>query len=105
MRTGEIARWTTPSIHYKPSKVALSEIEEIELTLKQAGQTVIRAGKENAQILSDGFLWNFTQEETGMLTNGVAMTVQIDYKTTNGQRYTTRPQDYIVSDSAVNGVI
>lgn len=83
----------------------MADIEDIELTLKQMERVVVCVGKDEAQTLADGFLWNFTQEQTGMLTCGITMTVQIDYKTTNGQRYTTKEKEYFVCDSAVNGVI
>lgn len=103
--SGEVARWTTPSILYKPKEATMADIAEIELTLKQMGRTVILRGKDEAQVLDEGFLWHFSQEDTSALSLGAVMTVQIDYKTINGQRYTTRKQEYVVSDSAVNEVI
>ena len=102
---GQIARWTTPSIFYKPKAAAVGEIAEVEITLKQLGRTIIRKGKEQAAIVEDGFIWHFEQTETSGLTRNTPMTVQVDYLTTNGQRYTTREYEYLVCDSAVNEVI
>lgn len=104
-KNGEVARWTTPSIHYKPREAVPADIVEIELTLKQMGKVVVRMGKDDAQSLEDGFLWHLGQEQTAQLVRTATMFVQIDYKTVNGQRYTTRAQEYVVSDSAVNEVI
>lgn len=103
--SGIIARWTTPSILYKPSQVGVSDIEDIFVALKQRGVTRLVKGIENASVTEDGFLWGFTQEETGLLHKNAQIEVQIDYKTATGQRYTTRPLVLEPMNSAVDGVV
>ena len=58
----EIARWTTPSITYKPEAVEIANVDEIFLVVKQKGREVLRKGKEDAIVDENGFTWFFTQE-------------------------------------------
>ena len=102
---GEIARWTTPAIFYKPSKVAVDDIDEIFLVFIQAGKTVLVKCKDCATITPEGFLWTLEQEDTGFLTLNQNVMIKIDYLTVNGMRYTTRGKNYKVSNSGLNGVI
>ena len=100
----EIARWTTPSITYKPSMVEIANVDEIYLVIKQNGQELVRKDKADAIIDENGFTWFFTQEETSVLSARVNATIQIDYLCGTA-RYTTVPRPYNITDSAVNEVI
>lgn len=102
---GVIARWTTPSILYKPSMVEIENVAEIYLTIKQGGVTVVTKGYEDADITEDGFLWTLTQEDTSALANRRTATVQVDYKTLDAMRYTTVPKQYEIGDSGIQEVI
>lgn len=101
---GEIARWTTPTITYKPSQVEMADITDIKMTIRQNGQVVLEKGMEAAQIDENGFAWLLSQEETGLLTQTLLLTVQVDYKTEGGLRYTTVPKTFNVVGSAINEV-
>ena len=100
-----IARWTTPSVLYKPAQAEVSDVAEIYLVLRQKGEEKLRKSKADASISEDGFLWNFTQEDTGNLTANSTVRIQIDYVTKSGQRYTTRAVMTELINSAVNEVI
>ena len=102
---GNIARWTTPTVKYKPSQAEVQTIEEIYLAISQGGTVLIRKGIDEAEKLEDGFSWDFTQEETSLLTNRKAITIQIDYKCFNGMRCTTMPRTYNAINSAIDEVI
>ncbi|MBQ7146029.1 MAG: hypothetical protein IJR95_04595 [Lachnospiraceae bacterium] len=101
----KMAAWTTPSIRYKPSQVEMSEVEEIIVIVSQMGKRVLELNKEGAAVSEDGFVWPLSQEETGLLSGTVVATIQVDYKTTSGLRYTTMPKSFDVVSSAVQGVI
>ena len=100
-----IARWTTPSITYKPREVAVTDIAELRLVISQNGIDVIV--KDQAQaIINDGmFIWDFAQGETSKLVLGSPASVQVDYLTNDHKRFTTRRFMANVSDSAINEVI
>ena len=100
----EIARWTTPSITFKPSMVEISEVDEIYLVVKQNGQECIRKSIEDAVIDANGFTWFFTQEETSVLNARLDASVKIDYLCGTA-RYTTNAVPYDITDSAVDEVI
>lgn len=102
---GTIARWTTPSIRYKPSQVEVDDIEEIYVVLSQNDKEKLRKSKADASISEDGFIWSFTQEDTGDLVANSTVKIQIDYVTNNGQRYTTKAVMTDLINSAVNEVI
>lgn len=101
---GQIARWTTPTIRYKPQAVEMSEVEEIYAAVKQKGETVLMKSLEDAYVSEDGYFWALSQEETGELIQNLIATVQVDYKTKSGQRYTTFTESFYVSGSARNEV-
>lgn len=103
--TGVIGKWTTPTITYKPSKVDVSDVAEIFLTISQGGNDVVMLGKDAAAVTEDGFVWLLTQEQTSMLSTARMAAVQVDYKTNTGKRYTTVPQQFSVVNSAVSEVI
>lgn len=103
-KNGQIARWTTPTIRYKPRAAAVSEILEIYMTVKQKGAVVIQKSLEEASVSEEGYSWLLSQEETGMLTEGLLATVQVDYKTQVGLRYTTHEKSIDISGSARNEV-
>ena len=103
-KNGQIARWTTPTIRYKPRAAGMSEILEIYMTVKQKGAVVIQKSLEEASVCEEGYSWLLSQEETGMLTEGLLATVQVDYKTRVGLRYTTHEKSIDISGSARNEV-
>lgn len=103
--SGILARWTTPSISYKPSQCEVANIKEIFLTLKQRGVTKIIKSIDDAGTSEDSFTWQFSQEETGVLSKNTAIVAQIDYVTLTNQRYTVMPITLSPMDSAVDGVI
>lgn len=98
----EIARWTTPSITYKPMAVEIANVDEIYLVLKQGNREIIRKDKDDAVIDENGFTWFFAQEETSLLHDSAK--AQVDY-TSGTARYTTKPITYTITDSAVDEVI
>ncbi len=98
----EIARWTTPSITYKPEAVEIANVDEIFLVVKQKGREVLRKGKEDAIVDENGFTWFFTQEDTSLFHDLVS--VQVDY-TCGTARYTIQPRSYKITDSAIDEVI
>ncbi len=102
---GAIARWTTPSISYKPLAVTADRIVIIELRIRQAGQDIISKGLSDAAIIDGGFVWDFDQEESGLIARTPPVYAQIDYVADNGRRFTTRPYEFAVFNSAVDGVI
>ena len=104
--TGDlIARWTTPAVTFKPSVAEISDIVEIEMVVNQGGE-VIRKGLDDATIVDDTYVWNFTQEESSKLTASRSAFVQIDYKTASGMRYTVYPpRKFNTVNSAVDEVI
>lgn len=101
----KIARWTTPSILYKPSEVGVGDVEQIYVTLRQKGEVVIEKETSSATITDDGFEWDLTQEETSLLDRNCVIEIQVDYTTTDGYRYTTIPRVLTSMNSAVDGVI
>ena len=100
----QIARHTTPSFTFKPSTVAVGEIDEIYLVIKQNGVEVIRKPLADAVVGNDNFTWTFSQEETALLNSRPSAVVQIDY-TSGTARYTTVPRQYDITESAINEVI
>lgn len=104
-RNGVIGKWTTPSIMYKPSKVEMTDVAEIYVTVSQVGTVVAQYGMEYAQITDEGFIWLMSQEDTAKLKTTMTATIQVDYKTTGGLRYTTVPKVLDVVNSAVEGEI
>lgn len=101
---GCIARWTTPSITYKPSAVEIANVDEIYLVIKQGGVEVIRKDKDAATVSTNGFTWFLEQTDTSLLSAKRVSVVQIDY-TSGTARYTTIPRQYEITDSAINEVI
>ena len=104
-KSGVIGTWTTPSIRYKPSKVEMSEVAAIFVKVSQRGETVAQMGIEAAQRTEEGFIWLLSQEDTAKLTSTMTATVQDDYLTTGGLRYTTMPKTLEVVNSAIEGEI
>lgn len=103
--SGILARWTTPSITFKPSQVTVDQIAEIYITLSQRGTPKLVKGLNDAELTEDGFIWRFSQEDTGILAKNVTVEIQIDYLTHTEQRYTTMPVTYQAMNSAVDEVI
>lgn len=97
-----IARWTTPSITYKPSATTPDNIAEIRLVISQNGADVIVKDQTTATINGGAFIWDFAQGETAVLVLGKMASVKIDYLTNDGKRYTTRRFDANVVDSAID---
>lgn len=100
----EIARYTTPSITYKPSAVDIENVDEIFLVIKQNKQEILRLGKTDAVIDTNGFTWFLEQTDTAKLDPKPVSTVQVDY-TSGSARYTTIPKRYHISESAISEVI
>ena len=97
---GKIAQWTTPSILYKPSQVEMADVAEIVVVVSQMGNPVITLTGDEANTTEEGFLWMLTQEQTSLLALSMTATVQVDYKTNEGRRYTTMPKTFEVLGSA-----
>ena len=100
--TGTIARWTTPSITYKPSQVQVEDIGQIYVVLKQNGIVKLKKSINDASKSVDGFTWQLTQDDTKLFKSNVPVVVQVDYKTIAGQRYTTMPSRLDPAASAVD---
>lgn len=99
-----IARWTTPSITYKPELVQPSDIAEIVVEISQGALSIVKTIDD--AILSEGrYYWRLTQEETGSLSLGNNCKLQIDYLSNAGDRYTTQKYLVNVSNSAIDEVI
>ena len=101
----EIARWTTPSLIYKPSLVDVADVVDICLTVKQLDRSILEKGMDEAMVSNDGFVWHFSQEETSALSTIKDAAIKIDYKDSNGERYTTREFKYKISDSGKQEVM
>ena len=98
-----IARWTTPSISYKPSANAAENIAEIYLVIKQRDVILIKKDQTSATINEEGaFVWEFAQGETSVLEINTPASIKVDYKTNDGKRYTTKIFSTSVSDSAID---
>ena len=100
----EIARYTTPSITYKPSMVEIANVDEIYLVISQRDAEVIRKDLDDAIVDENGFTWFLSQEDTSALSSKFTASIQIDYLCGTA-RYTTKPMPYDISDSAVDEVI
>lgn len=99
-----IARWTTPSITYKPSLVDAADIAEIIMEISQGPYAIVKTLAD--AILSDGrYYWRLTQEETGGLSTEKNCKLQIDYLSNAGDRYTTQKILISVINSAIDEVI
>lgn len=98
----EIARWTTPSITYKPEAVAMENIDDIYLVVKEKGKEILRKVKAEATVSSNGYTWTFEQTDTSKFADVVQ--IQVDYKS-GVSRYTTVPRTYKITESAINEVI
>ena len=105
MNDGWVARLTTPAFTYKPSAVDMADVSKIYLVIKQNGVSVIEKDKDDATVTESGFTWVMSQEETQTLMIERSISVQVDYLTDGGLRYTTVPKFYEVTDSAINEVI
>lgn len=101
---GEIARYTTPAITYKPSMVEIENIDEIFLVVKQGNIEILRKSKDDASVSQAGFTWMLSQEDTSALNSRTVSVVQIDY-TSGAMRYTTYPRAYKITESAISEVI
>lgn len=98
---GEIARWTTPVISYKPEKATADEIVEIKCVLTQSGADLIIKSKADAIVDEGRFLWSLSQRETARLCLKTTM-LQFDYTTVDGNRYTTIARPYHTTNSAID---
>lgn len=101
----QIARLTTPAFTYKPSAVEMNTIVKVFLVIKQNGAPVITKDITQATATEDGYTWTLTQTETETLYSRRNATVQVDYLTNGGMRYTTIPKVYDITESAINEVI
>lgn len=101
----EIARWTTPTIFYKPCAVTIENISEIFLTIKQPGGIEIVKDISAAETSEDSFMWTLTQEDSSKLSSKHSAVIQVDYKTVDDLRYTTVPRNFTIGESGINEVI
>ena len=99
-----IARWTTPSITYKPSAVDMEYVDQIYMVIKQDDVEKLRKSKDDATVSEAGFTWGLEQTDTSKLTAKAVSTVQFDY-TSGTARYTTIPKRYDITSSAINEVL
>ena len=100
----EIARFTTPSIWYKPAQVEATDISKIFLVLSQDGVEVLRKDITQAQISEGSFVWMFSQEDTALFDSKKPAVAKVDYLS-GTMRYTTRAKQYFISESAIQEVI
>ncbi|MBR3238491.1 MAG: hypothetical protein IKF99_08655 [Oscillospiraceae bacterium] len=99
-----IARWTTPSITYKPKLVNASDIAEIRMEISQGSYNIVKT--QTDATLSEGrFYWRLSQEETSGLVTDKTGVLQIDYVSNAGDRYTTQRHILTISNSAIDEVI
>ena len=99
----EIARWTTPTITFKPQAVEMEDIKEIFLTLSQGGENIITKGINDASQSDEfGFEWTLSQEDASKLCCCKGGFFQVDFLAFNGQRYTTVKRQFTVINSAIN---
>lgn len=101
----EIARWTTPSISFKPSMAEAADIAEIKCVLTQSGEDLIIKSLTDATIENGKFIWTLTQAETASLAASKKTFLQFDYLTDEGMRYTTVPVEYETVNSAIDEAI
>lgn len=98
----EIARWTTPTVTYKPSAVPIENVDEIYLVFKIGYREVLRKDKDDAIIDANGFTWFLEQQDTSKFCD--IATLYIDY-TSGTSRYTINPKQYTVTESGIDEVI
>lgn len=101
----ELARWTTPSLSFKPSAEEIANIVNVALVIKQDAKVILEKDQTEAEISDGMFIWNFSQEETSLLKAYKDSTVKIDYTTISGMRYTTRDVTYNILDSGKQEVL
>ena len=99
-----IARWTTPSITYKPSAVAIGDVDQIYMVISQNEVEKIRKSKDDATIGENGFTWGLEQTDTSKLEAKVISYVQFDYLSGTA-RFTTQPRKYTITNSGINEVL
>lgn len=100
-----IARYTTPSIAYHPTAAKIEDIEKVFCVLSQYDKDLVIKEINDAFILDDTFYWELTQEETAVFNLKANITIQIDYITASGIRYTTLPRKFSPINSAITEVI
>lgn len=100
-----IARWTTPSLTYKPSAVSMNTISEVYLVIKQNGQVIIEKTLQDAIVSENGYRWDLSQADSSKLLCKHPATIQVDYKCLDGKRYTTKLKSCEICNSAKNEVI
>lgn len=100
----EIARFTTPSLWFKPSSVEATDISKIFLVLSQDGNEILRKDITQAQISEGRFVWVFSQEDTSLFDSRKVAVAKIDFLS-GSMRYTTREKQYVISESAIKEVI
>lgn len=101
----EIARWTTPSVMFKPSAVPTGQIDKINMYIKLGDNILIQKDKDAATVSDEWFSWPLSQEETSQLERNRTYHIKIDYLTLAGMRYTTSSRCFEVSDSGGNEVM
>lgn len=84
-----ITRGTTPTIRYTFSIINVTDIVTAYLTMEQ-GELVIEKTLPEATIGEDYLEWGLTQEETLALSEEKNVSVQLRYKTNDGNAYATR---------------
>ena len=99
---GQIARWTTPAISYKPEKVTSDAVAAIKCVLTQNGVDLVIKTLDDATIVDGRFIWVLTQQESASLSLLRKTYLQFDYLTNMGMRYTTVPREYGMTNSATD---
>ena len=94
----EIARWTTPTIIYKPSTLETGDISTAVLCVKQTGKTIIEKDLSSATVNAENqtISWKLTQQETGQLADHRECCIGIDWVSNDGTRGRSKVSSYMV---------
>ena len=101
----QIAKWTTPTITYKPSSVDVSDIENAYLCIKQYAKIIIEKDIDDADVDEDSISWTLSQEDTGKLSEGKECVAGVDWVTIDGTRGRSNIGKYLVVGSGKDEVI
>ncbi len=82
----QIAKWTTPSIIYRPSTISPSDIRTAVLCVKQHAKVVIEKDLTTALVEEKQVTWKLTQEETGSLVECKECAIGVDWVLNDGTR-------------------
>lgn len=100
----EIIRGTTPTLIFKFSEIAPSDISACYLLIKQCGHTVVQKELTDSEITSRGLEFTLTQADTLALSGREKAQVVLDWKTTGGVRGRSNMYDCTIKPAGKDNV-